>query len=247
MKNKIVTALSTLGKAFLFCLSLAVLQVIFLRFIPVSYSPLMLIRAVQFAGDEDYQGVQHDWVSLEEIPNHMQLAVVCTEDQRFVTHHGFDFEAIKDAFEDAEEGKRVRGGSTISQQTAKNVFLWPSSTWVRKGFEAGYTLLIETFWSKERIMEVYLNTIEFGKGVYGVEAASNHFFRKSASRLSTLEAARLAVVLPNPIKYKANASGGYVVRRQAYALGQMRNFGGALIYHPEIKEQKKSTRKKSKV
>jgi len=247
MKKKIITALGSLGKFFLFCLSLAVLQVIFFRFVPVSYSPLMLIRSAQFAGDEDYIGIQHEWIGLDEIPNHMQLAVVCTEDQRFVTHHGFDFEAIEEAIEEAEEGKRVRGGSTISQQTAKNVFLWPSSTWVRKGFEAGYTVLIETFWSKQRIMEVYLNTIEFGKGVYGVEAASNHFFKKSASRISTTEAARLAVVLPNPIKYKANATSGYVVRRQAYALGQMRNFGGVLNYHPTNKDPKKSTRKKSKI
>lgn len=169
--------------------------------------------------------VLHTWVSANEIPTSMSLAVVCTEDQRFLNHYGFDFGQIKVALDDAEDGGRNRGASTISQQTAKNVFLWPTSSWIRKGFEVWFTVLIETVWSKDRILEVYLNSIEFGPGVYGVEAASQHFFNKPAIEMTNAECARLAVVLPNPLKYDAGHPGKYINRRQNWALQQMNNYG----------------------
>src|SRR5687767_7828883 len=139
--------------------------VLTLKFIPVSWTPLMFLRVVEYEGEKE-PAIKHEWVSLDQIPNSLQLAVVCTEDQHFLVHHGFDFEQIEVAMKEAEKGKRHRGASTISQQTAKNVFLWPSHSWPRKGFEVWFTVLIELLWSKERIMEVYLNSIEFGPFIY---------------------------------------------------------------------------------
>ncbi|MGL5120314.1 MAG: monofunctional biosynthetic peptidoglycan transglycosylase, partial [Plesiomonas shigelloides] len=139
---------------------------------------------------------------------------------------GFDWDAIRKALQHNERGRSVRGGSTITQQTAKNVFLWGERSWLRKGLEAGITVLLETFWSKERILTVYLNSIEFGPGIFGVEAAAHHYFHKPASRLTSREAALLAAVLPNPIRYKVQAPSGYVVRRQQWILRQMRQLGG---------------------
>jgi len=159
------------------------------------------------------EGLHVRWRSLNRISPDLVDAVIAAEDARFCEHNGFDFEAIQDAIENNAEGGRVRGGSTISQQTAKNVFLWPGRSWIRKGLEAGYTVLIETFWSKRRIMEVYLNVAEMGPGVYGAEAASRHWFGKSASELTRTEAARLAAILPNPREYRAADPGPYVRRR----------------------------------
>jgi monofunctional biosynthetic peptidoglycan transglycosylase len=169
--------------------------------------------------------IQHEWVSADEMAPSLALAVVCTEDQRFLTHHGFDWESIQQAYEDSENGGKSRGASTISQQTAKNVFCWPTSSFIRKAPETWFTVLIETFWSKDRILEVYLNSVEFGPGIYGAEAASQHFFEKSAIELNNTQCARLAVVLPNPLEMKANATSGKVVSRKDYALRQMANYG----------------------
>ncbi len=212
------------------------------RWLPVPVTPLMLIRAAEYSE----AGIAHHWVSHDQIANSMQLAVVCTEDQNFLHHPGIDTAAIQRALDEAEDGKRVRGGSTISQQTAKNVFLWPSSTYLRKGFELWFTMLIELCWSKERIMTVYLNSIEFGKGVYGVEAASQKFFRRPALALSREQSALMAVVLPNPIKYKVNAPGGYIKRRQQWALRQMAAWGGKLDYDydPTLGLPRKSSKRK---
>ena len=229
MKTVIIDSWKFILKAGVFFLSFSIVLVIALRWIPVSYTPLMFIRCAQNAGNGNVQ-ILHEWNSINKISNNMQLAVVCTEDQNFLKHHGFDFESIQKAMDEAEDGGRRRGASTISQQTAKNVFLWPSSTYIRKGFEAWFTVLIEIFWSKKRILEVYLNSVEFGDGIYGCGAASHYFFKKSPDKLTMNEAARLAVVLPNPIKYNAAKQSPYLLRREAWALLQMKNWGGTIIF-----------------
>lgn len=224
MKAKVQTAFRWLLRFTLFSATFSVLLVVVLKWVPVAWTPLMFFREMGDAIPEKTP-IRHTWISANEIPPSMELAVVCTEDQRFLNHHGFDFEQIKEALEESEEGGRNRGASTISQQTAKNVFLWPTSSWIRKGFEVWFTFLIETIWGKERILEVYLNSIEFGAGIYGVEAASQHFFNKSAKNMTHSECARLAVVLPNPLKYDAGKPGKYINRRQSWALQQMKNYG----------------------
>jgi monofunctional biosynthetic peptidoglycan transglycosylase len=173
---------------------------------------------------------EKNWVANEKISNKLELAVVCSEDQNFLNHHGFDFTAIKKAMKHNEKSKRVRGASTISQQTAKNVFLWQGRSWIRKGFEVYFTFLIETFWSKERILEVYLNVIEMGDGIYGAEAASQAYFNKPASKLNSSQAALIAAVLPNPIKYSAKKPGPFIHRRQQWIIRQMNYWGGELKY-----------------
>jgi monofunctional biosynthetic peptidoglycan transglycosylase len=144
----------------------------------------------------------------------LQLAVICSEDQNFLSHNGFDYKAIEKAYENNKKGKRVKGASTISQQTAKNIFLWPERSWFRKGLETWFTFLIENLWSKERILEVYLNSIEMGNGVYGAEAASQYWFKKSAKNLAPSEAASIAAILPNPKVYKAAPRSNYIEKRQ---------------------------------
>jgi len=218
----IKTLFKFLFKLLLWFIGLTILWVLLYKFVPVPYTPLMAIRS--FEGDAKYQ-TRHDWVSIDEISPYLPLAVICAEDQLFLGHSGFDREAIEKAMKSNEKGKRIRGGSTISQQTAKNVFLWPSRTWLRKGLEAYFTLLIETLWSKERIMEVYLNSIEMGKGVYGAEAAAQYWFKKSAKKLSADNAAALAAILPNPRHYSANPPGPYVARRKSWIMRQMHYYG----------------------
>ena len=159
------------------------------------------------------QGLDYRWRGLNDISPNLVRAVIASEDSTFCSHAGFDFKAIEKALEANKQGGRVRGGSTISQQTAKNVFLWPGRDWVRKGLEAGYTVLIEAVWSKRRIVEVYLNVAEWAPGVYGAEAASRHWFDKSAANLTPREAARLAAILPSPRRYNASSPGPYVRRR----------------------------------
>jgi monofunctional biosynthetic peptidoglycan transglycosylase len=190
----------------------------------------MLIRDVeQFKNDKGVI-MEHDWVPLEEISPKLQLAVVCSEDQNYLKHFGVDWGAIQKAIKENEKGKRVRGGSTITQQTAKNVFLWQGRSYLRKGLELWFTLLIEVFWSKERIMEVYLNSIEMGNGIYGAEAAAQHWFHKSAKKLSKDEAAAIAAILPNPLRYKANPANGYLSGRKAWIKQQMNFWGNKLDY-----------------
>lgn len=201
---------------------LSVFLVILYRFVPVYLTPLMLIRGVeQLASGEELQ-IRHRWVSIDEISKNLLLAVVCSEDQTFLDHFGFDFKAIEQSLEASQRGKkRLRGASTISQQTAKNVFLWPHRSWIRKGFEVYFTLLIETLWSKGRILEVYLNSIEMGNGIYGAEAASQFYFNKRAKDLTTTQAAAIAAVLPNPRRYVANPPGPHVRSRVRWIVGQM--------------------------
>lgn len=204
------------------------------------YTPLMAIRSIE--GDSKYQ-TRHDWVPMEEISPNLQLAVICSEDQTFLSHSGFDRKAIEKALENNEKGKKLRGGSTISQQTAKNVFLWPQRTWVRKGLEAYFTLLIETLWSKERILEVYLNSIEMGNGIFGAQAASQFWFHKSAKNLSAQNAAAIAAILPSPQRYKANPPGPYVARRTQWIMRQMRYYGPFTLKKQEPKETQRKRKK----
>lgn len=215
---------------FLFFLLISFLSVLLFRWVPVPLTPLMLIRCVEQKLDGKEMKLKKDWVAIENINNTLQLAVVCSEDQNFLTHGGFDFKAIEKAMEHNENHKRKRGASTISQQTAKNVFLWPGRSWVRKGLEVYFTFLIELLWSKERIMEVYLNVIEMGNGIYGAEAAAQTFFHKSAKKLTAGESATIATVLPNPRKFNAGKPSAYTLARKNWVLKQMSFWGGRLNY-----------------
>lgn len=226
-------------KLFIGFIIFSILWVLVYKFVPVPYTPLMAIRSIE--GDSKYT-TRHQWVPIEEISPYLQLAVICAEDQTFLSHSGFDRQAIEKAWENNEKGKKVRGGSTISQQTAKNVFLWPGRNWFRKGLEAYFTLLIEVLWSKERTLEVYLNSIEMGDGVFGAEAASRHWFKKPASKLSSQNAAAIAAILPNPVRYSANPPGPYVQKRTQWILRQMRYFGPFDIKKAQ-KEKKKLPKK----
>ncbi|MEO8762044.1 MAG: monofunctional biosynthetic peptidoglycan transglycosylase [Bacteroidia bacterium] len=216
---------------------LSVITTLIYRYTPVPVTPLMLIRCMEQKADGKSMKLSKDWKPLEEISSHLQLAVVCSEDQNFLLHYGFDFKALKKAMLNNEKSKKIRGGSTISQQTAKNVFLWNGRNYIRKGFEVYFTLLIETAWSKERIMEVYLNVIEFGDGIYGAEAASQHYFKKSAAKLNREEAAILASLLPNPRVYGKNIHSNYMQGRKLWVLQQMRFWGGKLDFDKEDEEK----------
>ena len=195
---------------------------------PVPFSAVMVERQLGAWLSGDFGYVAHsDWVSMDEISPWMGLAVIAAEDQKFPDHWGFDVTAIEKALAHNERHEtRIRGASTLSQQTAKNLFLWDGRSWLRKGLEAGLTVGIETVWSKKRILTVYLNIAEFGDGIFGVEAAAQRYFHKPASQLTPGEAALLAAVLPNPIRYRADAPSGYVRSRQAWIMRQMRQLGG---------------------
>ncbi|WP_186757340.1 monofunctional biosynthetic peptidoglycan transglycosylase [Echinicola salinicaeni] len=194
------------------------------RFVPIYITPLMVIRLVEQSKDEEREmKLEKTWVPIGEISKHMAQAVVASEDQKFLEHSGFDMEAIREALKDNESGKRLRGGSTISNQTAKNVFLWPGRNYLRKGLEAYFTVLIELIWSKERIIEVYLNVIEVGDGIYGVEAASQKFYQKPAANLSRNQAAMIAAILPNPLLWSPARPTAYNYKRQSWILRNMNN------------------------
>jgi len=206
----------------------SVLAVLLLRW----FNPLtsaMMLEARKEAWLEQRHGYSNDyrWVSLEQISPHAAIAVIASEDQLFPYHAGFDFESIRAAVRASEQGKRLRGASTISQQVAKNLFLWSGHSFVRKGLEAYFTVLLEVLWPKERILEIYLNVAQFGDGIYGVEAAAQRFWHKSARTLSSSEAALLAAVLPNPLRLHAERPSRYLQARRDWILGQMRGLGGA--------------------
>jgi len=201
----------------------SILFVILYKYVQVPASPLMFIRCGQQVMNGEQLRMKHEWVPLDSISADLPLAVWASEDQNFMKHNGFDFEAIKQAL--LERDRRIRGGSTISQQVAKNVFLWPSSTWVRKGFEAYFTVLIELVWGKERIMEVYLNTIEMGDGIYGAEAVAVEHFGVHAKDLTRNQCALIAATLPNPIRFDSSHPSSYMYRRQSWILRQMRWLG----------------------
>ena len=208
-------------------ISLTLLLVLAMRWFDPPTSAFMLQDAAQASSAKKAYKIRHRWVDWEDISNHAKVAVIAAEDQRFPQHFGFDLKSINDALDDMERGRRVRGASTISQQVAKNLFLWPGQSWIRKGLEAYFTVLIELCWSKQRILEVYLNVAEFGRGIYGVGVASDEFFGKSATRINASEAALLAAVLPSPKRMRAANPSPYVRSRQAWILSQMRALGGA--------------------
>lgn len=208
-------------KAVLFVLLLTVGWVFLYRFVNPPVTPLMVMK---YFGDG--KPIKKEWKNYDEISGNMKLAVIAAEDQTYPLHGGFDVNSIIGAIEDKNRGKRLRGASTISQQTAKNVFLWPSRTWTRKGAETYFTFLIEKLWGKKRILEVYLNVMETGPGIYGAEKASEIYFGKPAKNLTRAEAALIAAVLPNPERMSPGRPSEYVRERQAWIMGQMSNLGG---------------------
>lgn len=214
-----------LFRALLWFFGLSLFFVLLFKFVPVPFTPLMVIRAIEnkAAGKEVY--FSHNWEPIENLSMNLQKAVIASEDGTFLTHNGFDFNALQKAYKNNERGRKIKGGSTISQQTAKNVFLWQGRSYFRKGLEAYFTVLIEIIWGKERIMEVYLNSIEMGDGIYGAQAATQYWYRKDASSLTPMQAAGIAVILPNPRKYKATGSSSYINNRKARIVRVMRHIG----------------------
>ena len=204
----------------------SILAVLAYKWLPVKVTPLMLIRCCQQMGRGEKIRLKHHWVDMDKgMVADMPLAVVASEDQRFLTHNGFDFDAISKAWEERQSGKRKRGASTISQQTAKNVFLWPGGGWFRKGLEAYFTMLIELMWDKHRIMEVYLNVMETGDGIYGVDAVAWQNFGRGADKLTRANCALIAATLPNPLKFSSKNPSRYMLKRQTQIMLQMRNLG----------------------
>ena len=201
-----------------------ILAVVALRFLPVYFTPLMFIRLAQQAGEGRELRLNHHWVPLHEISPSMPVAVIASEDANFMSHHGFDYKAIEHAAKRNKEHpeKRKLGASTISQQTAKNVFLWPGRSWTRKGFEVYFTALVELLWPKERIMEVYLNSIEMGEGIYGVAAVAEEHFGIRPKDLSASQCALIAATLPNPRQYSSRHPSAYMQKRQARILKEMK-------------------------
>lgn len=212
----LISVLKFILKLFVWAVTLSLVWVVAYRWIDPPTTSLMIRD--HFNDVKVYR----EWVGLNEMSRHIPRAVIAAEDSRFCEHNGFDIEAIEKAMERNKQGKKLRGGSTISQQTAKNAFLWSGRTWIRKGLEAWFTVLIEFIWGKPRIMEVYLNIAEYGRGVYGVQAASIHYFNKPASKLSRVEAARLAAILPQPIKRDAASPGRYTKRYANRIAGRTR-------------------------
>jgi monofunctional biosynthetic peptidoglycan transglycosylase len=212
-------------KVLLWFFGLSIASVVLFKFVPVPFTPLMVIRYFENESADKENHFSHNWEPIDKISMNLQKAVIASEDGTFLTHNGFDFIAMQKAYKSNERGRKVRGGSTISQQTAKNVFLWQGRSYVRKGLEAYFTVLIELIWGKKRIMEVYLNSIEMGDGVYGAYAATEHWYRRDASSLTMQQAAGIAAILPNPRKYKATSSSSYINNRKTKIVRIMRHIG----------------------
>ncbi|MGC6388581.1 monofunctional biosynthetic peptidoglycan transglycosylase [Ewingella sp. S1.OA.A_B6] len=222
------TPLKWLKRLVILFMGLWVAGILLFSFLPVPFSAVMVERQISAWMSGNFSYISHStWVPMNEISSPMALAVMAAEDQKFPEHWGFDVEAIQSVLEKSDkDDARVRGASTLSQQTVKNLFLWDGRSWVRKGLEAGLTVGIETVWSKRRILTVYLNIVEFGDGIFGVEQAAQHFFHKPASKLTASQAALLAAVLPNPHLFKVDSPSAYVLRRQQWILRQMSQLGG---------------------
>lgn len=214
----------------------SILFVLLYRFVGVPLTPLMVIRCMEQVGRGETIRLKHHWVNLDEMSKYLPVAVIASEDQLFLEHHGFDFDAINKAAKERISGKRKRGGSTISQQTAKNVFLWPKSSWVRKGLEVWFTALIELCWDKQRIIEVYLNSIEMGDGIYGAEAVAQLHFHCPAKDLTRNQCALIAATLPNPLKFNSAKPSNYMLRRQTAIMKQMKHI-------PLLDEKSKNVKK----
>ncbi|WP_084241459.1 monofunctional biosynthetic peptidoglycan transglycosylase [Pedobacter africanus] len=217
--------MSVVTRVFIWFLLVSVLWVLAYRFINPPITLLMILRNIERKADGKSARMDKAWVDFEDMSDNMKRAAVSAEDQLFLKHIGFDVKAIEKAFETNKKGKKIKGGSTISQQTAKNVFLWPGRSWIRKGFEAYFTLLIELLWSKERILEVYLNVIEMGDGIYGAEAAAQAYFGKSCSKLTRSQAALIAACFPNPRRWTPKKPTRYIKHRQYLILKNMRRLG----------------------
>lgn len=235
--------LQTLGALILTWVLVTAIPVLVLRWLHPLTSAFMLEAAAQ-ASLAHQRGYRTDfrWVNLEHISPHAAIAVIASEDQTFPFHAGFDFDSIREAVRESEHGRRLRGASTISQQVAKNLFLWPGHSFVRKGFEAYFTVLIEAMWPKERILEMYLNIVQFGDGIYGVQAAAERFWRKPAHQLTSEEAALLAAVLPNPHLMHPDRPSAYVLERRDWILEQMRELGGP-AYLREVERERRALRR----
>ena len=214
--------LKIIFKSVLWFFVITIFLVIFFKWVPVPFTPLMITRAFEDRAKtkSEYQ-LRHDWVPIEDMSVNAQKAVIASEDGTFVDHNGFDFKAMQLAYKNNSKGKKLKGGSTISQQTAKNVFLWQGRSYLRKALEAYFTFLIEIIWGKERIMEVYLNSIEMGDGVFGIEAATQFWYSKPCKSLTKREAAGIAAILPNPRKFKANKSTSYIENRKTKIMKRM--------------------------
>lgn len=222
------TGLRWLSRLLLFGVAASVMSVLLLRWLPPTTTGVMQQRQFQalLAGEVKPFATAYDWTPYADLSPLLALAVIAAEDQRFPDHYGFDFDAIEQALEDNADGKSLRGASTISQQVAKNLYLWSGRSWLRKGLEVWFTVLIEGLWPKQRILEVYLNIAEWGPRTFGAEAASRRYFRKPARQLTPQEAALLAAVLPNPIEYRVDKPSPYIRRRQDWILRQMYQLGG---------------------
>ncbi|HOF45865.1 MAG TPA: monofunctional biosynthetic peptidoglycan transglycosylase [Bacteroidales bacterium] len=233
---------SVLGKFIVFLFLFSILLTLLYRWVnpPITY--LMIERKIA----KDLP-IKKKWTLIEEISPHFINCAVAAEDNNFLAHNGFDFGAIQKAIDEREQGKRKRGASTISQQTAKNVFLWPKQSWFRKGCEVYFTFLIETFWSKERIMEVYLNVIEMGPGIYGCEAASQHYFRKSASKVSAREASLITAIYPNPFKGNPSRPSNYLQKRSSNIRSLSSKIGNIKFDKESIKKAKERYQKREEL
>lgn len=243
MRKPVSKILRIVRNLVLFFFASTLLAVIFYRFVPVYVTPLMVIRSVQQLASGEKPTCKHTWVSFDKISPNLPMAVIASEDNRFAEHNGFDFVEIEKAVKENEKRKRKRGASTISQQTAKNVFLWPQSSWVRKGFEVYFTFLIELFWSKERIMEVYLNSIEMGKGIYGAQATAKYKFDTTAAKLTKAQCALIAATLPNPIRFDSAKPSQYIKQRQAKIMRLM-NLVPKFPPVEKVEKPKKAKKKK---
>jgi len=228
-EKKIKFILKWVFRFFIFFLIITLIPVISYKFIHPPATPLMFLRALDMKADGNSVNLSYKWIPIKEMSPYLFQAAIAAEDDRFLTHNGFDLDAMELAFESNQKnGKRIKGGSTISQQTAKNVFLWPHRDYLRKGLEAWFTVLIEQIWGKERIMEVYMNVVELGDGIFGVEAASQKYFKKSAAKLTRNEAAALIAVLPNPHIYK-------VLNPSAYTLQYRNAIVTRMAFIPKVK------------
>lgn len=224
-KGRFKTIIRLSGKLLIWFFGITFFWVLALRFINPPLTYLMVLRAVEMKMDGKEWKIEKDWLGIDEISNNLKQAAIAGEDINFLNHWGFDFKAMEKAFEKNQKSERLRGGSTISQQTAKNIFLWPGRSYIRKGFEVYFTALIELLWGKERILEVYLNVIETGDGIYGVEAASQKYYYKSAKSLSKQQAALLVAVLPNPLRWSPVKPTSYIYYKEGLILRNMSRLG----------------------
>ncbi|MFN3952434.1 MAG: monofunctional biosynthetic peptidoglycan transglycosylase [Thermaurantimonas sp.] len=224
------TLLKHIRRIALYFLFFTNIWVLAYRFLPVPMTPLMVIRLIE--DRKENLPLRYVWMRADQISEYAYLAAIVSEDQNFFKHRGFDFGAIEKAMKHNKNSNRIRrGASTISQQLAKNLFLWPGRSWIRKGFEVYFTILLELYWPKKRILSTYLNVVEMGRNVFGIEAAAQYYFKKPAVRLTDAECSQIIAILPSPRKWRANPPGPYVMKRSAWILRQMRLFGGITYLH----------------